>query len=875
LIRPGALAGTDGIQFGRQIVQLSADNQSLEDIIRNPLLLGMLCELFGQTGVVPMDLTVSALYDTYWEQRVRRGRVDSTASVLAQERQQLCIDLASTLYGFSTERMVDQLPETDVPGVDRATRAQAFNDLLSENVLRRSDRGIVSFFHQTFLEYTIARWLVGPRAADEREVLISRALSPVPGSALNWWPVLRQLLVLIDEHDWEKVRLRFAKASSNAFRTVCQSAVARRATDAISEFANLAISLTAVHQQCLIDVLETVPRAQALVAWQAALLLLKEGDWQQAVNAAQLAGRLVSRWQVELGKLLRQAFTAVEERESRDGLRQSELKSWLIAALGTTSQGAPDPAILDSLSKEYERLGFNTKRTVISLHIRRGVAESDRRTLLLEAVRWPLPGAFLDAVTLLESVLPSLFASGTPGPFGATLEEALSATLSDGWWTVQAEVVGRSLASSPHLEMFTEELITSRARETRRNLAALRAAAANGAGERLSALIRSREVEILGSDWERIGPLIETNGTATPLERAPLLTWLRPAAPLHLKSLLIPWIVLADGSLDEAEAILLAIRSQPSADRPKLLSGFVQHAPQRAVTAMGHQILAELDELHAAAADPKRKRVIELARNQLDKTLAAESADAVDRLLASASSESEVAALSSSQALLDSASDLAPLVPSRLKPILQSRFLGVRMHGIELLDRMIERQAVPADEMQTALSALQDESNPTALRALCDVLTRWLRSTPDPAESMASFAVAVVDRSIETAKDAGLIRSALKLLKALAVGQIISLRAEVDQLAVRLLRCADLEKTRDGEAEMTDLLASLGRTSPAFLGRAAEEYLNGPNKVRTGQALVWAIKRVEGRESILLDSLLADKRIADSVAFQIRKLREV
>ena len=130
--------------------------------------------------------------------------------------------------------------------------------------------------------------------------------------------------------------------------------------------------------------------------------------------------------------------------------------------------------------------------------------------------------------TLLESVLPSLFASGTPGPFGATLEEALSATLSDGWWTVQAEVVGRSLASSPHLEMFTEELITSRARETRRNLAALRAAAANGAGERLSALIRSREVEILGSDWERIGPLIETIGTATPLERAPLLTWLRP-----------------------------------------------------------------------------------------------------------------------------------------------------------------------------------------------------------------------------------------------------------------------------------------------------------------------------------------------------------
>lgn len=874
LDRPGALAGSDGRQFALQIVRLSADSQSLEDIIRNPLLLGMLCDLFGQTGVVPLDLTVSTLYDAYWEQRVRRGRVDSAVTVVGQERQQLCIDVASTLYGFSSEHTVDQLSDTDVPGLDRATRAHAFNDLLSEGVLRRSDRGAVSFFHQTFLEYTIARWLVSPRTVEKREALISRVLSPGPASAINWWPVLRQLLVLINEPDWERVRVRFVNASTNAFRTICQAAVARRADSVVSEFARLAISLTAVHQQCVIDVLETLPRTHAFVAWQAALLLLKEAQWQQAVNAAQLAGRLVSRWQTELRKLLVQAFVAVEEREPSNELRQSELKSWLITSLGTTSQSAPDEAILEALRKEYGRLGLNTKQTIISLHIRNGVAESDRRALLLEAVRWSLPGAFLDAVTLLRSVLASLLTSEPPSPFGTTLEEALYASLSDGWWPVQAEVVGRYLVTSSTLDRFAADLMNSKGRETRRTLTALAAAAANGAGERLSSLIRSREIGSLGSNWEKVGPLLEAIGTAAPSERSLLLAWLRPAAPGHLKKLLNVWIVLADGSLQELESIYLSIQAQPSSERPKLVSDFVQRVPQPVVTAMASRILAELDELFVAATDRKQRRNIELARIQLYKTCANESADAIDRLIERAASEAEVIALSASHALLDRASDLSSLAPSRLVPILQSRFLGVRMHGLELLDRMIERRPGPADEMLTAVSALRDEDNPTALRALCDVLTRWLRSTPKD-ESMTSLAVAIAARSIEIAPDAGVIRSAIKLLKALAARPTPDPRIEVENLSLRLLGCADLEKTRDGEAEMTDLLASLDRVSPTFLKRAAEEYSNGPKRVRTGQALIWAIKRVEGPESVLFDSLLSYAGIPDVVAFQVRKLRDV
>ena len=53
--------------FADKIIALSADSVSLQEIVCHPLLLALLCELFAAEETVPEDLTVSQLYEKYWD----------------------------------------------------------------------------------------------------------------------------------------------------------------------------------------------------------------------------------------------------------------------------------------------------------------------------------------------------------------------------------------------------------------------------------------------------------------------------------------------------------------------------------------------------------------------------------------------------------------------------------------------------------------------------------------------------------------------------------------------------------------------------------------------------------------------------------------
>ena len=80
----------DGAAFTRAILSLSADNRPLRQIVEKPLLLAMLCDLFGREKNVPADLTVSKLYDHYWEEKIAKARRSGRASSLAVGKRGLC-----------------------------------------------------------------------------------------------------------------------------------------------------------------------------------------------------------------------------------------------------------------------------------------------------------------------------------------------------------------------------------------------------------------------------------------------------------------------------------------------------------------------------------------------------------------------------------------------------------------------------------------------------------------------------------------------------------------------------------------------------------------------------------------------------------------
>ena len=82
-----------------------------------------------------------------------------------------------------------------------------------------------------------------------------------------------------------------------------------------------------------------------------------------------------------------------------------------------------------------------------------------------------------------------------------------------------------------------------------------------------------------------------------------------------------------------------------------------------------------------------------------------------------------------------------------------------------------------------------------------------------------------------------------------------------------LLRSIDLQRIDDGEAEVTDLLSAVARVDQDFLPALLTE--DGPALCeRNVRAVVWAVKRVEGLNSLLLDLLLE----SDWCALEIKSL---
>jgi hypothetical protein len=91
-----------GRAFADKIFALSADThtpEKLREIIHNPLLLALLCDLFARDGNVPPDLTVSKLYRRYWNEKIAYSRSDdSQYSLLAIEKENFCLAVAKALF---------------------------------------------------------------------------------------------------------------------------------------------------------------------------------------------------------------------------------------------------------------------------------------------------------------------------------------------------------------------------------------------------------------------------------------------------------------------------------------------------------------------------------------------------------------------------------------------------------------------------------------------------------------------------------------------------------------------------------------------------------------------------------------------------------
>lgn len=229
-----------GETFADKILHLSADNRSLQEITRNPLLLALLCDLFAKDGNVPPDLTTSKLYGRYWDEKVAYSRLDdSHSSLLAIAKERFCLNIAAALFQMSGEVLYESA-YLDELGIELGeATAAAYEDLLSEGVLELLPNRKVHFFHQTLLEYAIAYWLNRRSSTPQRDKLVvllsqeeNHSSDDIASATLRdrnyWWPVMRQLLTLADYPAFESIARQLGTDKLEAFRTVVFAAASRR-----------------------------------------------------------------------------------------------------------------------------------------------------------------------------------------------------------------------------------------------------------------------------------------------------------------------------------------------------------------------------------------------------------------------------------------------------------------------------------------------------------------------------------------------------------------------------------------------------------------------------------------------------------------------
>ena len=390
-----------GQTFADHILLLSADHRSLRDIIENPLLLALLCDLFAQDDNVPPDLTVSKLYKRYWEEKIAYSRLDQSRFVpMAIEKENLCLTIARVLFKRSEARLCESLYWDELNLQLTESMTNAYSELLSEGVIDRLPSGKVHFFHQTLLEYAIAYWLTRHAAQPQRDQLLFTFQDTEASERKTYWlPILRQYLVILDrKEEFEAIVSQLNINDIGIFGTVALAAASRHQSAALLTLLPTALKLGEAYQRRLRQALASASYQLIEDCWGILLSLLAQAEHTTAANTAQMLGVLFVRWWKRLKLRLPETLDAIAHRNP-DVNRQvhqhqdarSLLLGWLLQPCLPLLREQPEPELLTALRNHYAILGYKTCIAILQLHRLPSVSLASQQALLAKMLRFPVP----------------------------------------------------------------------------------------------------------------------------------------------------------------------------------------------------------------------------------------------------------------------------------------------------------------------------------------------------------------------------------------------------------------------------------------------------------------------------------------------------
>ncbi len=866
-----------GETFAKQILTLSADSRSLREIIENPLLLALLCDLFARDGNVPSDLTVSKLYQRYWQEKVTYSRSDrSRTSLLAMDKERLCLAIARSLFGLSQSKLQESLYRDEIDIGFDANLTAAYDDLLSEGVIEHLPSMRVHFFHQTLLEYAIAYWLTRQTIKPQRIAWFNQ-LHNADATSTYWYPVLRQhLTILVEETEWHEALERLDRRNLAVFSAIAFAAASRDRPDALQELLPTALELGEVYQKRLRQALEIAPRQLIEYVWDLLLSLLECSGHTPAINTAKTISLLIAQWWYTLSDRLPEAILSVARRDGSTNHQiyagkedRAIVYGWLLQHCLPLLAENPKPKLLQSIREHYQFFGHDTRIAILDLHSRPTISAEIRRQWLIDLLKLPIGNFQALEVATVKFVTKVIHESLSVKNFSLwqTWQDALYLEYAKGWDAIQASAIGCYASENQHvLSGILEDIIAHNIDRLRRNYIAIAAALEQGAGEQIALWLTQKDpLTLAPACLKPLVAFINKLGDKFPSASQELLAgWLSqlPQDEIPMRDLLFAVDTLANASLTARSLLRQLISQLPERDRQNEQVRLLRFEPIA-------------NHPHFLTLDKSTQSVLLAFYRQQAASNAPSNQEAIAKLLEACLSKFKDIAVSASQDF----SNLPMLTSDRLIPLLKSRFIGVRVNVLKALFAHYDKgRNLTASDLAAICGVLLREDNQAVACNLCEIVAAWVqryRQLPDSAFE----AIGDLPRRVDQNFDGGLARVYISALKAIAQTESPKIQREKIASQTRyFLKSINLIKISHSESESIDLLSAVQRLYPDLLGEIVAQdcpILAERQWWRSIFAVIKTIRRVEGVSSPLLDAIALSDWCSQEVENVVLEVRGV
>ncbi|MGB7518458.1 MAG: hypothetical protein WA896_02360 [Spirulinaceae cyanobacterium] len=860
--------------FAEKILTLSADSRSLKEIVCNPLLLALLCDLFAKDGNVPPDLTVSKLYQRYWEEKIVYSRFDdSHSSLLALQKEKICLDIAQALFAMSVNKLCEAAYLDELGLELTETTATAYDDLLSEGVLEKLPSQKIHFFHQTLLEYAIAYWLTRHSSQSQRQQLLATLKDKENSHQYHhWWAVIRQHLTLVEDREFESLQQQLNLNDLAAFGAVAFAAASRERSVALAKLLPTALELGAVHQKRLRQALESAPRQLTEEVWQVVLALLEKSSHTVAVNTAKTVGALLAQWWQSFGSHWGEALAAIASRKietvgKRNFDGRSELSGWLLQpCLPLMSSELQEEAplhrreqilqtkrskeLLNTLRQYYQYFGQRTCIEVLQLYQLPVVPKDLQRKFLPQLLAEAVPqNKKLEAelTNFVAIVLPQEI-TVTDSLLGNSWLEVLHREYPLKVNIVVALAIGRNAAREPKIlqEIMTDSLV-GEPYHTGQNNAALTEALRQGAENFFTRfLITQPQEKVFPQRLSAMVSLLNhTSNYFSPANQESLIQWLQPVAEKHLEKF-VPLLEDWGDSCKTAQQILQqGITRLPAVKQKKYQGAVIRFLPLQE-----HPPLNNLD----------KKSQFSLVKFYQQR--ASTSVVALNQLFLAVRSNSKNVAITASCELDQVAGD--NLKVAQLLPLLDSSLAGVRNNIFQAWLNLSEGGATLTEEQVIEVcQILKQEDNQVVARPFYQLIACWTWTHKSVPDTLLKTIGAIPPRlRAKGTFEGGVTRTIIIAFRAIANTQAPNLMPHLGLWTRQILLSIDLIRVQNSGSEMTDLLVALDRLDKAFLSQLVTEdvaKLASQDWQHNVITIVRAIYRVESQSSPLLAEILASE----------------